>query len=196
MLHSGAWGVWEVSLRKGPQRPFQNPPQRWRKGRREGGGSEGWPKFWGPIKLLLMSCLRAASVCPPPSMGGWDIPDPEPCWYSKVKPRPSFTRVIAHDETVNTNLHIPYFASSSNSLKNTQGKYVLLLLLFKLPSHVRFFATPWKAACQASLSLTDLLQDNTVKVLVAQSRLTLCNPMDSSPPGSSVHGILQARILE
>ena len=24
---------------------------------------------------------------------------------------------------------------------------------------------------------------------------TLCNPMDSSPKGSSVHGILQARIL-
>ena len=24
----------------------------------------------------------------------------------------------------------------------------------------------------------------------------LCNPMDSSPPSSSVHGILQARILE
>ena len=28
-----------------------------------------------------------------------------------------------------------------------------------------------------------------VKVLVAQSCLTLCNPMDCSPPGSSVHGI-------
>ena len=26
--------------------------------------------------------------------------------------------------------------------------------------------------------------------------LTLCNPMDCSPLGSSVHGILQARILE
>ena len=25
---------------------------------------------------------------------------------------------------------------------------------------------------------------------------TLCNPMDCSLPGSSVHGILQARILE
>ena len=25
---------------------------------------------------------------------------------------------------------------------------------------------------------------------------TLCDPMDYSPPGSSVHGILQARILE
>ena len=33
-------------------------------------------------------------------------------------------------------------------------------------------------------------------VLVAQSRLTLCNPMDCSLPGSSVHGILQARTLE
>ena len=30
---------------------------------------------------------------------------------------------------------------------------------------------------------------------VAQSCLTLCNPMDCSPPGSSVHGFLQARIL-
>ena len=29
-----------------------------------------------------------------------------------------------------------------------------------------------------------------------QSYLTLCNPMDCSPPGSSVQGILQARILE
>ena len=35
-----------------------------------------------------------------------------------------------------------------------------------------------------------------VKVLVTQSCGTLCDPMDSSPPGSSVHGILQGRILE
>ena len=30
----------------------------------------------------------------------------------------------------------------------------------------------------------------------AQLRVTLCDPMDRSPPGSSVRGILQARILE
>ena len=35
-----------------------------------------------------------------------------------------------------------------------------------------------------------------VGVLVTQSCLTLCGPMDCSPQGSSVHGILQARILE
>ena len=31
---------------------------------------------------------------------------------------------------------------------------------------------------------------------VSQSCLTLCSPMDCSPPGSSVHGIFQARLLE
>ena len=35
-----------------------------------------------------------------------------------------------------------------------------------------------------------------VCVLVIKSRLTLCDPMDCSPPGSSVHGILQARTLD
>ena len=35
-----------------------------------------------------------------------------------------------------------------------------------------------------------------VKVLVTQLCLTLCDPMDCSQPGSSVHGIFQARILE
>ena len=34
------------------------------------------------------------------------------------------------------------------------------------------------------------------RVLIAQSCPTLCNPVDCSPPGSSVHGIFQARILE
>ena len=34
------------------------------------------------------------------------------------------------------------------------------------------------------------------KGLVAQLCLTLCDPMDCILPGSSVHGILQVRILE
>ena len=35
-----------------------------------------------------------------------------------------------------------------------------------------------------------------VFVLVPQMCPTLCNPVDCSPPGSSVHGIFQARVLE
>ena len=35
-----------------------------------------------------------------------------------------------------------------------------------------------------------------VRAKLLQSCPTICNPMDCSPPGSSVHGILQARILK
>ena len=35
-----------------------------------------------------------------------------------------------------------------------------------------------------------------VHAKLLQSCLTLCNPVDCSPPSSSVHGILQARMLE
>ena len=37
---------------------------------------------------------------------------------------------------------------------------------------------------------------SSVLCLVVQLGLTLCDPMDHSLPGSSVHGILQTRILE
>ena len=43
--------------------------------------------------------------------------------------------------------------------------------------------------------VTQLIQDRKI-CMYAQSCPTLCNPMDCSPPGSSVHGIFQARILE
>ena len=41
---------------------------------------------------------------------------------------------------------------------------------------------------------TTILKNNACSV--AQSCLTLCDPINYSPPGSSVHGISQARILE
>ena len=39
-------------------------------------------------------------------------------------------------------------------------------------------------------------EEEEVELLVAQLCLTLCDPVDCSPPGSPVHGILQARTLE
>ena len=41
-----------------------------------------------------------------------------------------------------------------------------------------------------------LVRKKNVEVWVTQLCPTLWDPMDCSPPGSSVHGILQARILE
>ena len=45
-------------------------------------------------------------------------------------------------------------------------------------------------------TLKSILNHFCSYLLVAQSCPTLCNPMDCTLPGSSVHGILQARILE
>ena len=43
----------------------------------------------------------------------------------------------------------------------------------------------------------DSLRSELVSVcMCARSCQTLCDPVDYSPPGSSVHGIFQARILE
>ena len=58
---------------------------------------------------------------------------------------------------------------------------------------------PWDSAGKnTGVGCHFLLQCMKVKSdsEVAQSGLTLCNAVDCSPPGSSLHGILQARILE
>ena len=77
--------------------------------------------------------------------------------------------------------------------------------LFNSLSRVRLCATPQTAAHQAPLSLGLSRQEHwsglpcpsTMRESeVTQSCLTLSDPMDCSPPGSSVHGIFQARVLE
>ena len=61
---------------------------------------------------------------------------------------------------------------------------------------------PWNThgSCESCLLFPRILDQFhyllKVKVLVAQSCLTLCDPIDCSPPGSSVHGTLQTRIPE
>ena len=87
--------------------------------------------------------------------------------------------------------------------------FVLLLLLLSRFSRVRLCATPQTAAHQApppwdspgkntGVGCHFLLQRMKAKseCEVAQSCLTLSHPMDDSLPGSSIHGIFQARILE
>ena len=57
---------------------------------------------------------------------------------------------------------------------------------------------PWELEDVDIHSETDRERELILKmcVLVTQSCLTLCYPVDCSPPGSSVPGILQARTLE
>ena len=63
---------------------------------------------------------------------------------------------------------------------------------------VSFHANPEERQCQRMFKL---LHNYTYLAVAAAARSrqscpTLCNPIDGSPTGSSVSGILQARILE
>ena len=103
-------------------------------------------------------------------------------------------------------------SSSSSSILSMSYSLIGLSFLCPLLSHfspVRLCANPQTPAHHAPPSLDSpgkstgvrchfLLQCMKVKSEseVAQSCPTLSNPMDCSPPGSSSHGILQARVLE
>ena len=115
--------------------------------------------------------------------------------------------------------HIPHAmtcksqpAGKSSNLGYVPRTAVLLTLLLLLLSHfscVQLCVTPQTAAHQTPLSLGFSKQEHWVgchfllqcmKVQsereVTQSCPTLCDPMDCSLPGSSLHGICQARVLE
>ena len=92
-----------------------------------------------------------------------------------------------------------------SSAKRLNAASVLLLL--SRFSRVRLCATPQTAAHQAPLSLGFSRQEHwsglplpspvhESESEVTQSCPTPSDPVDCSPPGSSVHGIFQARVLE
>ena len=53
----------------------------------------------------------------------------------------------------------------------------------------------FESALMKWMKLEPIIQSES-KSEVAQPCRTLCNPVDCSPPGSSIHGTLQAKILE
>ena len=64
-------------------------------------------------------------------------------------------------------------------------------------SNLRGLAAGVAGSCPASAGKGAFAEaEPGVCVLVAQLCLTLSNSMDCSPPGSSVHGFLQAKIME
>ena len=92
------------------------------------------------------------------------------------------------------------FGSSSSELK-----CIFFCLTCKLGFQI-FVSSRLSCSCHCKLEcfvlVCRLLEDvrelklRAVLCLVAQLCPTLCDTMNCSPPGSSVHGILQARILE
>jgi len=88
-----------------------------------------------------------------------------------------------------------YRAKSPQNMPAHHKNSCFFLLLSILPSgrwlKVARKLMTWADAPGARLGL-QLCKESDI----AQACLTLCNPMDCSLPGSSVHGIFQARVLE
>ena len=75
------------------------------------------------------------------------------------------------------------------------AEYITFLLLVT-KQRVHFWLIRSFFSLSFELSSFIFLLHKWVRSEVAQSCLTLCDPMDCSLPGSCVHGIFQARVLE
>ena len=64
------------------------------------------------------------------------------------------------------------------------------------PGRPKLIEHAWQALNLGGCLFWGLRIQSYVPAKSLQSYLTLCDPIDCSPPGSSIHGILQGRILE
>ena len=102
---------------------------------------------------------------------------------SKWPPRCQLQALLKH--CLQLSLPLPRLSFPEGFISFAQ---FIVFLSASAPRPEKFLVSPtW------SISDLDLL---LCGCWVAQSCLAQCDPMDRSPPGSSVHGILQARILE
>ena len=100
--------------------------------------------------------------------------------------------VVASTWNISTDNHMAHFLFHSDLWSNVTSS--------ERPFwHAIWSVTSWHSYLICPIVLPSsyhYLTPQGTQCLVIQSCPTLCNPMDCSPPGSSVHGILQARILE
>ena len=78
---------------------------------------------------------------------------------------------------------LPILMSSCAFFKTSKQNFTFINIY--LVSLDPLFCLPWK-----------LIEFYRQQIVRGQPCLTFCDPVDCSPPGSSVHGIFQARILE
>ena len=128
----------------------------------------------------------------------WRIPMDRGAWWATVhRVTKSHTWLKQHSSTILLNLHNPVITILWRIIQSSQRA-------LELWSDLRYVKL-WEVVDQKTqifLQQRQFYSENcnlgstTMVCLITQSYQTLCDPMDCSPPGSSVHGIPQARILE
>ena len=93
--------------------------------------------------------------------------------------------------------HVCTLYVQNHSKSYSPSQKVMLPLATLLVNLNHQIQAPWHLGLQLSWSWWWCMQVYMCLCMLSRlSRVWLCDPMDCSPPGSSVHGILQARILE
>ena len=87
----------------------------------------------------------------------------------------------------------PLFCQKRKEKKGDTSVVLLCVWFLSLNNYLKFY---WFSLRSPSLDLQELLGGRKKVKVKSESWPTLCDPMDCSPPGPSVHGILQAGILE
>ena len=85
---------------------------------------------------------------------------------------------------------------ATRALKELLTPILAILSFYRMFTCAQSFPNRYSPVQSIAKNIVDTWMPQLFKVLATQSCPTLCDPMDCSPPGSSVHGILQARILK
>ena len=154
-----------------------------KQGQRKNKGFQQFSYLTQPLLCWIDSChWSAKKICSPP---------PHP--FSS-----SSGQILQGGNSGRTN-SAPWSGPTGSTDFSTQCKNWQMI---KLPASLQLwlaFLNPFTVALYKRFYITWLYffpSKLVFSVLVAQLCPTLCNPMDCSLPGSSVHGIFQARILE
>ena len=111
------------------------------------------------------------------------------CFFTRVHASPSPVSLPPSFPQFSAHLPARLISQSTSGIQNLFSNPVSLQIYFSIPE-VSAFSTLVGGTAFASLWVV------VVCCSVIHSCPTLCDPMDCSPSRFSVHGILQARILE
>ena len=99
-----------------------------------------------------------------------------------------FTYIWLNKSVLNTNGNHGIFKKLSSSYFTIKYQFLIFIIFifvqFSSVSHVQLFVTPWTAAHQASLSITNfqsLLKLMSIESVMLSSHLILCHPLFFSP---------------
>ena len=175
--------------------------------------SMGFPRqeYWIGLPFPFPGDLLDPEITPtsPELVGGFFTTEPpgKPCsFFYNVIILLAFGIMAFYRCILIDNIELsPHFTGEGNDVERAYSEVLLLLSRF---SRVRLCATPWTAAYQASLSMGFSRQEHwsglpfpspmheSEKGKWSRSVVSLSDPMDCSLPGSSIHGIFQATVLE